>query len=109
MDRIVRAIYFKEYGTALPPDGPIAGYRTYFPDTEPNRQLVSGLNRRFETNNGGDFFYRIGRVESDPTTTIVLMCFYRRLLILTGSGSRNPFVTNNGPHGPETPTRMEKA
>jgi hypothetical protein len=100
VESIVRGIYFHELGTALPADVPIAGFRTYFPDTPGNRELMGMLNRRYVADNGEDFQYFFGVAEDDATASILVLHFYRVFAILTGTGANNPFVTEHGAHAP---------
>jgi hypothetical protein len=96
-DNLVRGIYYHEFGEPLPKGCPVAGFRTHFPDTAGNRQLVSMMGKQYATKPGGDFTYRLGRAEEDSTVTVIVMVFYRRLTILTGTGERNPYVTSTEP------------
>jgi hypothetical protein len=97
VDNMVRGIYHHEFGEPLPVGCPVAGYRTHFPDTPAHRQLVSMMGRTYTTDSCGDFSYRLGRDPENPTVTLILMTFYRQLVIFTGTGAQNPYVTTTEP------------
>jgi hypothetical protein len=98
IESMVRGIYFREVGAPLPTGVPIAGYRTYFPDTPGNRDMVSRMPRRYTSDNGGDFMYFFGSASDEPTYSVLLMVFFRVLTILTGTGATNWLVTEHGAH-----------
>ncbi len=95
---MVRGIYFKEVGLPLLGGVPIAGYRSFDPSRPENQRLLSLLNRRFASDNGGDFMYFFGQVVDQPLTSMAVLVFYRVFSILTGTGSTNFLVNDHDAH-----------
>jgi hypothetical protein len=97
IDNLVRGLYYHAFGEPLPVGCPVAGFRLGFPNTPANQRIALMLDKKYITDSGGDFEYRLGRAFDDPSASVVLMNFYRRLTVVTGTGARNPYVTTTEP------------